>query len=223
MAYAQDRALIKDIQTAAANLNIASRWASGKPVQVKDDFLFEMHLLFRVVGELSTNHSIEYVSGDGGKMHEFPRAPADKAGRPRFNIKNANTGKIQCQVCAGTKAKDRSGKERGLDLSIQTADASDKPGVQEVLQILDAKYRPDSTRRITHPEFASFAHWVESFELRTTETTGLDFGVLQDLDANCLVTNGKFSTEKDKERAHVNVREIARFYPTTKHERRPVA
>jgi len=221
MAYAEDTALINDVQAAAANLKIASYWASGKPVEVEDDFLFEMHLLFRVVAELGKNHGIEYLSGKGSKMHEFPRKGANKAGRPRFNVRNASTGTIRCQVCAGTRARDRSGKERALDLSIQTADASDEPGVQDVLQIFEAKYRSDSNRGITHPEFSAFAHWIETFDLRTAETAGLDFGVLQDLDANCLVTNGDFSTEEDKERAHVNVREIAGFYPTTTHKRRP--
>ena len=221
MAYAQDLTLINDVQIAASRLGVASRWSSGTPVQVEDDFLFEMHLLFRVLTALEANYSVTYVPGTGSTTHEFPKKPASKAGKPRFNVKDKNNGSRCFQICAGTTARDESGRPRGLDLSIQDANAPDDPDYQHVLQIFDAKYRKNSNDRITHAEFAAFAHWVETFGLRNTPSAGLNLGTLNDLDANCLVTNGRHSTETDNECQRVTIKEIARFYPNVNHQSRP--
>lgn len=222
MATTQDQALINDVQSAATRLGVASRWSSGTPVQVEDDFLFEMHVLFRVLAALEAHYVIEYVPGTGNTVHEFPRSPAPKAGRPRFNVKDSgNNGNVLFQICAGTKAEDVSGKKRGIDLSIQDANAPDDPDYQHVYQIFDAKYRRNPNNRITHSEFAAFAHWVETFGLRNAQPVGLNLDALKDLDANCLVTNGNYSTEEDGERQRVNVREIAKFYPNRQHQARP--
>lgn len=221
MAYVQDAALISDVQTAAAKLGVASSWASGSPVLVKDDFLYELHLLFRLLSELSEYYNIDYLPGSGSKMHEFPRSPAAKAGRPRFNVLHKATKAVILQVCAGTKAEDSSGKERGLDVSFQSANATDSPVATDVLQIFDAKYRADPQSRISHLEFAGFSHWVELFTLRGGARAGLFLGRLSQLNDNCLVTNGQASTEENAECVRIGVREVTKFRPNNAVQSRP--
>ena len=165
---------------------------------------------------------VEYEPGSGHTKNVFPQAPADKAGRPKFVIRDRETGKVAFQICAGTKANDMHGHGRGLDLSIQLANASDSPTVHDVLQIFDAKYRGCSSDCITHPEFSEFARWVELFNLRE-KTAGLRFDELKDFDANCLVTNGKPSTELDAERLRTSVTEIFQFHPGMPHDKRPTS
>jgi hypothetical protein len=222
MAYATDIALINSVQVSAQAMGVAASWSSGTPVNVKDDFLYELYLLFRLIDALNANYDVEYIPGAGAKAHEFPKKPADKAGKPRFHVKDRTSQTVLFQLCAGTKAADRNGDERGLDLSIQTAASSDAPKAVDVLQIFDAKYRTDNAARITHPEFSAFAHWVELFDLRGMPNAGLMFGALNDLNANCLVTNGDPSTELDVECTRVSVREVSDFHPhTPAHSVRP--
>lgn len=105
------------------------------------------------------------------------------------------------------------GDRRGLDISIQVGNAPlDFPQKDHVLQIYDAKFRKNKADRITHPEFAAFAHWVELFELRGSGGV-LFVGAKSQLRGNCLVTNGRRSTEKRLERVRTSVREVENFIP----------
>lgn len=221
MAYASDSALITSVRRSASKLSLAAKWANGPSLNVTDDFLYELYLLFQVLNALRAAYEIEYLPGSGYKEHQFPKKPAPKAGRPRFNLKEKGTGRLLYQICAGTTAADMNGHKRGLDLSIQLDTASDDPVAGDVLQIFDAKYRTKNTARITHHEFSEFVHWVELFQLRGRAVPGLDFGYLSDLNGNCLVTNGIESTELDVERLRTNLREVIQFHPTTTHAKKP--
>jgi hypothetical protein len=221
MAYANDSALIAAVQGSAHLLGTAATWASGRPVNVTDDFLYEMYVLFRAVHDLMANYDIAYVAGVGAKTHVFPRKPANKAGRPRFHIRDKTTHADLFQMCPGTKASDIHGHLRGLDISIQGPAAPDVPGPADVLQIFDAKYRTKVNDRISHHEFSEFARWIELFQLRGVAPAGLIFPTYPELDANCLVTNGQLSTELDVECQRVSLSEVAEFHPTTAHHSRP--
>src|SRR5690606_17117328 len=122
----------------------------------------EMHLLFEVLAQLkgTGTYLLEFVPGTGKHKNAFPKAPADKAGRPRFTVKDLS-GNPVCQVCAGTKVADKHGDERGVDVSIQDPLASNSPGHTDLIAIMDAKYKTDATSRLTHNEYAGFHHWVE--------------------------------------------------------------
>jgi hypothetical protein len=221
MAYADDSDLIADVQVSASRLGVAATWSSGTALNVTNDFLYEMYVLFRLIEDLSSGYHIEYYAGSGSNKHALPRKGASKAGRPRFNIKDKTSQQVLNQLCAGTRAADLNGHLRALDISIQKAVASDTPGKDDVLQIIDAKYRTKKTDPISHHEFSEFARWIELFELRGRPTPGLTFSVLGDLDANCLVTNGRFSTELDAECQRVSLCEIEKFHPLTTHAKRP--
>lgn len=221
MAYANDSALIAAVQRSATLLGAAATWSSGIPVNVSDDFLYEMYVLFRAVHDLIINYDVAYVAGVGPHTHVFPRKPANKAGRPRFDIKDKATHADLFQLCAGTNASDIHGHLRGLDISLQAATAPDAPGPADVLQIIDAKYRTNPNDRISHHEFSEMARWIELFQLRGAASPGLAFPTCPELDANCLVTNGQFSTELDVECQRVSLSEIAEFHPSTAYHARP--
>lgn len=221
MAYADDAALISEVQQSAQRLNVAATWASGKVFDVQKDFLYEMYLLFKVVNALSAHYSLVYEPGVGKNIHAFPRKPAAKAGRPRFSIKDTASGPVRYQLCAGTTVRDFHGHSRGLDLSIQSAASPDDPGPNDVIQIFDAKYRMNLDDRIAHGEFSEFSRWIELFNLRGVNTPGLNFGSLPEMDANCLITNGKYSTECDAECVRTSIREISQFYPALTYQCRP--
>ena len=219
--YATDKDLIRAVQTAASSLGVTSKWSTGKSLSVADSFLLEMYLLFTIVRDLQTKYYVEYVPGSGSKKHCFPQSPSAKAERPKFLVKASPTGPVLFQMCAGTTADDLNGHPRALDISIQSAGASDIPMHTDVLQIFDAKYRKTFSKRLSHHEFSEFARWIELFGLRAGGTAGLTFSSISEFDANCLVTNGQPSTELDVECNRTGLREITNFHPKMAYGSRP--
>lgn len=213
--------LVDRVRDSARALSVAARWVNNSAIRVQDDFIYEMFLLFEIVKALQDNYAVEYIPGTGDTTHEFPKKGTSKSGRPRFHVIGLESGICLIQICAGTRVLDPSGKERAFDLSFQSGDACETPTYAEVKQIFDAKLRKSHDRRITHPEFAAFSHWVELFGLREHFAPPLDLGSLSDINANCLVTNGQTSTEEDVERQRVGVTEVSNFYPGQSHSARP--
>ena|GEM_PF-3958504 len=220
MAYADDKKLIAATRKAAKAFGVAAEWSAGKPVRVRNDFLLEMLLFFEVVAQFkgTGKYVLEFVAGTGRHKNAFPKAPADKAGRPRFIVKDFK-GNPVCQVCAGTRVADKHGDQRGLDVSIQSPLASNSPVHTDLIAIMDAKYKSDSNVRLTHGEYAGFHHWVEVFDLRREASPRLLKGSM--LEGNCLVTNGQPSTEATVGLRDGWVVEVSNFYPGLTLSRRP--
>jgi hypothetical protein len=219
MAAPSDRKLLAAARKAAAALKVAARWAvSKRPVNVRDDFIYETYLYVRLLHAAGRTFRIVYVPGTGPTAHAFPRAPANKKARPRFELHDQRG--VRFQLCAGTKVRDMNGDERAPDVSLQVGRAGDLPIVGEVLAIWDAKYK-GGQKRISEHEFSTFARWLELLGLRTGAGAPIALGTLRDLEGHCLVTNGHHSTELAAELKRTNVREIASFYPGRAHTRRP--
>lgn len=219
--YSSDSDLMREVKDAGANLTKAALWSTKTPLDVENSFLLEMYLLFLLCDDLQANYTVEYVKGASPNEHTFPQGPANKAGWPKFIVKDASTGKVLFQICAGTRAADIHGTNHAIDISIQTASAGDTPGPDDVLQIFDAKYRSNSSHRISKHEFSEFVRWVELFKLRGAGTANLTLNQLGALDANCLVTNGEPSTEPDAECNRTSVREVSKFHPNETMAHRP--
>ena len=219
--YSSDTDLMREVKDAGAKLTKASRWSTKTPLDVENSFLLEMYLLFLLCDDLLANYTIVYEKGLPPTEHCFPQSPANKAGRPKFVVKDASTGDILFQLCAGTNARDIHNRNHAVDVSIQTGLASDNPGPDQILQIFDAKYRHNSTDRISGQEFSKFVHWVELFNLRGAGLPGLALSGVTELNANCLVTNGQPSTELDAECHRTSVREVTSFHPNEKPAFRP--
>lgn len=219
--YSSDSDLMREVKDAGAKLTKASLWSTKTPLDVENSFLLEMYLLFLLCDDLQANYTVEYVKGASPNEHTFPQGPANKAGWPKFVIKDSSSGQVLFQICAGTRASDINGTNRALDVSIQAGTAGDNPGPDDVLQIFDAKYRSKTLDRISKHEFSEFVRWVELFNLRGAGTPGLTLNLLGALDANCLVTNGEPSTEPDAECVRTNIREVTKFHPNETLTHRP--
>lgn len=216
-----DKDLMARVKSAGKRLTNAALWSTRQPFRFQNSFLLELYLLFRIVRDLKAHYLVSYDRGTGVNQDKFPQSGAPKAGRPRFLVKDRQTGDTVFQVCAGTEVPDINGHSRALDISIQKGDATDTPSASDVLQIFDAKYRSKFSSRISHHEFSEFARWIELFGLRGSSTASLNFDSLTDMDGNCLVTNGKHSTELDDECDRTCIREIARFHPNHRRKARP--
>jgi len=214
MAYREDSELIKRIRESARRLKLASIWEKSRfPVDLPNDFIFELFVLFRLIHDPQKNYSLKYEPGLGRKAHQFPRKPSKKAGRPYFRVHSKSTNRPLCQICAGTKVNDIVGVDRAPDISFQNASSSENPTYRDVKMIWDAKYRTNSNERISHHEFSEFARWIELLELRKPKNPSISFSALKEMLANCLVTNGEASTEPDVERKRVNLKEVSSFFP----------
>lgn len=96
----------------------------------------------------------------------------------------------------------------------------ESPNFHHLLQIFDAKYRKNDSKRLTSHEFSEFARWIDLFQLKG-KSAGLEFNGSIDLDAHCLVTNGEETTEDNAERTRRDLREITKFHPKLSHKRFP--
>jgi hypothetical protein len=180
---------------------------------METDFVFELYVLFEFVIYISNNYDVFYDPGVGPKKHKFPRKPAQKVGRPKFEIYSKNKTKILYQLCSGTKIKDIVNMHRAPDISIQNANSSDVPTHKDVELIWDAKYRADDSSRITHSELSEFARIIDLLEVKNNVTIELNMGKYQNLIENCLITNGRESTEPNQERVRLDLKEVVNFYP----------
>ena len=223
MAYDRDMELVLRVRQAARKLSIASKWIdSGENFKIEDSFIYEMYVLFCLIEDLARNYQIEYDAGMGEKAHEFPRAPAKKQGRPKFIIKEKKKGEIVFQICAGTKVKDKYHRFRAPDISFQKAKTGDNPDFRNLALVWDAKYKIDNRKRISDSEFAKFSRLILMFKLQLSSAPIIKLDSLNGMEGNCLVTNGRQTTESDKARKSEHIKEVCRFYPDKSHKIFPI-
>jgi len=206
-----NKQLLQNLKNAAKSLKVASVWATtNDDVDISDDFIFEMFVLFKLIIDIKNHYTIEYVSGNGEKKHAFPKKPANKLDRPFFIIKENNN--IICQICAGTRIRDIWDSPKAPDISFQLASSSNNPDYTEVKMIWDAKYRKNPNKRITSHEVSEFGRWLDLLEVKHC-TPFLIMNELHRLNGNILITNGKESTEPNSERNRLGIKECSSFYP----------
>jgi hypothetical protein len=162
---------------------------------------------------LGKSYEIKYICGIGHKKHNFPRKPAEKQGWPRFDVYSKPQQQLLWQICAGTKIKDIHGKKRTPDISFQKGTASDWPDYNDVELIWDAKFRKNYVDRISHHELSDFARWLDLLEIRKTIKPNIKLIIYNRMVNNCLITNGKESTEPDAERIRLDLKEVINFHP----------
>lgn len=219
-----DELLLDAARGLASALKKASCWPTSRKVfDLENDGLYELYCLLRAVRVLRMGaaYALTYYPGSGPTMHSFPRAPARKAGRPRFEIRDRKGGGLLWQLCYGTAIRDRHGHDRHPDISFQNGTASDEPTHNDIVMMWDAKYRTDRADRISEQDVATFYMWVDSLGLNARAVPNIDLAELEYLLGNTLVTNGNPSTEKDDLLRSRNMRECWNFYPGSDAEVRP--
>jgi hypothetical protein len=205
--------LMQHARAAAKKLSVSAKWAgSGRPVDIADDFIYEMYVLLRLIDDLIKTYKVVYDPGVGKHMYCFPYKPSNKRGRPRFLIHDSTNNTLIYQICAGTKISDIHNKQRSPDISFQKGNSPENPSYKDVVMLWDAKFRARNGR-ISHPELSEFGRWVELFKLRDTKTFSVTLDQLKDMVGNCLITNGKHSTEPPEECVRLNMKEVCSFFP----------
>ncbi|MBN1367029.1 MAG: hypothetical protein JW967_03795 [Dehalococcoidales bacterium] len=222
MVTARDKALINQVKIAALSLRRASIWVSSKiPLNVTDNFIFELYVLFRLILDLQSAYNVKYIPGSGVKKNNFAKNPAEKQGRPKFEIYEKPFRRLLWQICSGTEIVDKFGDSRAPDISFQTANSPDTPTYQDIEIIWDAKYKKTFRRKITHAEFSTFMHFINALNLRNKVKPNINLADLRYLVDNCLVTNGEKSTELDVSCADSGLKEVTSFYPGNTFSVRP--
>lgn len=215
MAYSDAKKLIDRTRAAAGSLGIAATWVNSRqPINMSTDFVYELYILFNLILDLSKSYNIKYIPGNGNKRHMFPKKPANKSGRPKFEVYSKTTPPtLMWQICSGTKVGDIVGMERAPDISFQKNNASDLPTADDVELIWDGKFRTDNDDRITHQELAEFARWLALLEIYKKLKPNIIMVKYFKMVANCLITNGNESTEPNAERDRLDLKEVANYYP----------
>ncbi len=223
MASSNDVTLVERTRSAASALGLAASWSGNRRAfDLADDFIYELYILFSLILDLSSYYDVDYKEGTGDNKNRFPQKPANKAGRPRFDIRSRQNGNLLWQVCAGTKITDNQSVERAPDISFQKGSASNTPTHNDVEMIWDAKYRKNPEDRITHSEVAAFILWIDLLNLKNSPKPSLQLNRLREMVANCLITNGRESTEPDGVLNRYDLKEVCSFYPGETPETRPL-
>lgn len=168
----------------------------GRP---EASFLFEMVVLHALVVELKARGwTVEAVPRNG--KHRFPRGPALKANHSWIRLERDGT---KWQLVHGTQIRDRFGKPRAPDLSLQKGDAPLDPEAKHVVAIWDAKLRGESEAAqgasISDGEFRSFLsvlYWLNVPEPGDPAEAPLA-SFPPAFEVRGLITNGKRPTEPD--------------------------
>lgn len=182
--------------------------------KASDNYIYEFYCYIRIVEDLRINYRIEFVPGEGKFEYKFPQAAAVKKGKPRFHaFKNGN---LQFQICAGTKIScEIDSEENHPDISFQIATASEEPTQEDLILIMDAKYKEDNNSRLPKDEVYKFGQIVDLFDLRKVSSMIIEFSMYKEFNKNCLITNGKSYSNASDSRllSRLHIKEIERFFP----------
>jgi len=184
----------------------------GKKVKV--DRLFEFWCLMKILDDLRCKYEIELVSDSRSDKKVFPQSSGKKNnGWAYFKIKNKADSNNRFQVCYGTEIKLKCAPKTTFapDISIQKHDATDDPDESMVELIMDAKFKYKTDGALPKNQLDTFIQWVKALETQNAELTELFFNSLQDIKANCLLTNGK-ALKNQEEYCKLNrIKQVERF------------
>lgn len=162
------------------------------------DSIYEFWCLMRILVDLKSNYKINLIPGNpAGKI--FPQAPSLKKGWPYFKIEHNIDPTNKYQVCYGTKIKLSLAPKTTIapDISIQKHDSTDDPVESMVELIMDAKFKYKNTSALPIDQIHGFIQRVNALQTQNAATITLEFNLLKDIKANCLLTNGKALGEQD--------------------------
>ena len=224
---------LRSIQNKATMLKQATTWSElEQPISIENDFIYEMYVLFFLINYLICNEKpdykhqlhIEYFEGYGDTANKFPKKPARKRDRPKFilGVTEDSFKTTIYEICAGTQIFDIHKKLRTPDISIQLFNGNETPDHINILAIWDAKFRKDNSKRISHHEFSEFGRIIELLNCAEDLPMPIKSALSNDnLDGNCLVTNGIHSTEPDDERTRKSLKEIFKLSPGSIYKIKP--
>lgn len=206
MAKIAKKNLLSEIDEYSKNIENITTWkGTKKPFghikqNTKENYIYEFWCYLKILSEIhkQPNQIVKLVFASG----KFPTAPASKKGNWSYYIVTNSNNEIISIVCAGTGIKRPDAPEtiHHPDISFQKAkaDTTDDPLGTDVDIILDAKFvypkskngQPKKIGKIKLSILNEFGHLVEVLlRNRKSKKTLLNFGKLNDLNSNALLSN----------------------------------
>lgn len=185
-----------------------------------DDYIYEFYCYICLVIDLMNNYDLEFIKGVGKSEYKFPRKAALKKGKPRFHA--LENGELKFQICAGTKINCSIALEEdnNPDISFQKPDASENPNEDDIILIMDAKFKEDPKAVLPKSEVYKFITISYNlFNLKGAPSVPINFDRFADMLGNCLITNGQsYTPQADISLLKLhNIKEVENFAPKLKH------
>ncbi len=165
----------------------------------KTDRLYEFWCLMKILNDLLENYNITLIPDSRPDKKIFPQAPSPKKGFAYFVIENKRDALDKFQVCYGTEIKLSAAPTTTFapDISIQKYDSTDDPDETMVELIMDAKFKYSNSKKLPKNQLDSFIQWVNALQTQNADTIPLQFNLLNELKANCLLTNGRALVDQE--------------------------
>ena len=187
-------------------LRLGSVWHNSKEllapifddnnVIASENYIYEFYCFISIISDLRKNYILEFVPGTGQFQFKFPQAAATKKGKPKFQAIEKDEPIFQ--ICAGTMIEGRvPSEENHPDISFQKATATDNPTYEDLILIMDAKYRENSKSPLSKDEVYKFGMILTLFALNNSQIADIKFDQLKEFSCNCLITNGKVHNAAD--------------------------
>jgi hypothetical protein len=216
--------LTTKIKELSVRLESAGRWEKskrsiGEVIKGNKNYIYEFYCLITIISDLSVNHKVEFVKGQGKDPYKFPKGSALKKNSPKFLIKDKNNNVIT-QVCAGTRVESQySSPKFHPDISFQKPTAGDKPEFNELIAIMDAKFKKDPNQKLPIDEIHSFTGQLRAFKLDSLKRPhSLNFHNLKPVFGNSILTNGNSFEGDVRILVDGNLKEVSNFYPGKKYK-----
>lgn len=184
----------------------------------ESNYVYEFYCYISLIIDLSDNYHIKFVEGKGKFRYKFPQAASSKKDKPKFEAYEGGKGVFQ--ICAGTNVScPIASEDNNPDISFQYFDASDDPDQDDLIIIMDAKYKEDDDADLPKTEVYKFGLIVDLFELKSSPSITIKFNRFKNLVGNCLLTNGQsYSDVTDVALLKkYNIKEVENFAPGKTH------
>lgn len=215
---------IKVIKEYSSLLSECSVWHNSKDIlapifndenseSATDCYIYEFYCYISIIIDLKNNYEIHFKEGKGKTKYLFPQAAANKAGKPFFYA--YKDGIEEFQICAGTKiAGTVDSEDNHPDISFQLPGTSDKPIHEDLIIIMDAKFK-ENGGSLPKTEVYKFSTIVDLFELRGSLKREIVFNEYKGLESNCLITNGEAYSDASNVKLlnKYSIKEVEHFFP----------
>jgi hypothetical protein len=178
----------------------------------KPDRMYEFFCCMRIVKDLQQHYTVKLIPSTRGK-NIFPESPAPKIGWAYFEIHPKKKNLKSYQICFGSNIKLSSSPDTTCapDISIQKIDSSTDPDENNVELILDAKFKKDGDTKFSISTIREFITMINDLQTNNAATIDLEFNLLTDLKANCLLSNGKVIAKHKQYCTNNNVVQVGTF------------
>lgn len=192
---------------------LAPIFTNSNTESATDCYIYEFYCYISIIVDLKNNYEITFKEGIGANKYKFPQAAANKSGKPLFYA--SKDGKIEFQICAGTKIDSViNSEENHPDISFQLPNATDNPTHDDLIIIMDAKFKENGDS-LPKTEIYKFGMIIDLFELKGQPKKDIHFYNYKGFESNCLITNGKAYSDPSNTLflEKYSIKEIECFFP----------